>query len=74
LGGREIDRALGEQAEQGIAAMVREGMDREVDQVATTWIAPGWSARPDAVGNLLLVREDGGGQAEPLPSIRSQRS
>jgi len=28
-----------------------------LDAVATTWLAPGWVAEPDAFGNLLLARK-----------------
>jgi hypothetical protein len=27
-----------------------------VEQVATTWLAPGWVLRVDAVGHLILER------------------
>jgi N-methylhydantoinase A len=29
------------------------------EQVATTWLAPGWSLRVDPVGHLLLERSGG---------------
>jgi N-methylhydantoinase A len=31
-----------------------EGPALVLDEVATTWLAPGWRARRDRVGNLLL--------------------
>jgi len=34
-----------------------EGPAVILDAVATTWLAPGWVAEPDAFGNLLLARK-----------------
>lgn len=39
-----------------------EGLDGPAivaDPVSTLWLAPGWRARLDAVGNLVLLRRDG---------------
>ncbi|RLJ18835.1 hydantoinase [bacterium endosymbiont of Escarpia laminata] len=33
-----------------------EGPALIVETISTTWVAPGWSCSPDAVGNLLLER------------------
>jgi N-methylhydantoinase A len=39
-----------------LGAEVVSGPALIADPVATTWLAPGWEARTDAVGNLILVR------------------
>jgi N-methylhydantoinase A len=58
-------RAKAERCPTSVARLSREdlGRDRELsgpaiiaDALATTWLAPGWRARLDQVGNLMLER------------------
>ncbi|MGE0485095.1 MAG: hydantoinase/oxoprolinase family protein [Gammaproteobacteria bacterium] len=43
-----------------LAGPVRTGPCVICDDIATTWVAPGWTARADAAGNLLLERAGDG--------------
>lgn len=71
---RPIRRLSAYEVADSVPVYARESLDSAAeiqgpavvtDPVATVWVAPGWWAQKDAVGNLWLRRRTAGAQADP---------